>query len=74
MVIPPKYKIGELALDTKGIYWIQCYQDIAEQGCSRFGWGSIGLSSLEDALEMLSFLVKKHEDKLKGKIEEKEEK
>jgi hypothetical protein len=68
----PKYKIGELALDTDGTYWIQCYQDIAEQGGCRFGWGSMGLSSLADALEMLSCLAKRHEDKIKEKVDEKQ--
>lgn len=63
-----RYKIGEIALDEEGIWWVKCYQNIAEQGGSRFGYGCLGLYSLEDAMEMLRYQLDKHKDTLQDKI------
>jgi hypothetical protein len=70
---PNKYKIGEIAIDTDGTFWIACMKDIAEQGGIRFGWGSVGTTNLGDALALLEQFITKHKDQLDTKITKFEE-
>ena len=65
---PNRYKIGEIALDTEGNFWIACMHDIAEQGGVRFGWSSLGANNLGDALAMLEQFITLHRDTLDANI------
>ena len=69
---PPKYRIGEIALDKDGIFWVLYYGEVAEQGGCYFGLGRIGFRNIDDALNFLKEMINKNIDEYKTRIEKKE--
>jgi len=68
-----RYEIASIHLDSDGIFWIYYYGEVPEQGGSRFGRGSMGLHTLDDAINVLKSILETNLDTYKKLIQEKTE-
>lgn len=54
---PSRYQLFEIAMDSNGTWWVYYVGDVPEQGGIRFGHGSVGFSSPENALTFIGHMI-----------------